>query len=151
MNPRTIRLLVIASVLGVFLAGLVIGYGVRFYVENEVVVRSPSPSEQPRTRRPFGDIARRIERVGNDLGLSDAQRTTLTQILTEGERSAQAIIADVRPRLIAKRAEIEAEIAAVLTQAQRAHYREVVPGGLARPPGGRPDGPPTRERPHGGP
>lgn len=59
------------------------------------------------------------------LDLSEAQRATLRKILSDGDCRARAIIDRVRPELEAKRAEIEAAMAAALTEEQRARYRDL--------------------------
>jgi hypothetical protein len=143
VKPRTIRVLVITSVLGVFLAGLVVGYAAALYrAGSDATPPPPGRRSPPDPAGGVGErIARRLERFGSVLELADDQRVALTKILTDGERAMLAITAGVRPQLQAKRAELEAEISAVLTVEQRVRYRDLVPGGLARPPGRPPRDP----------
>ena len=132
MNDRIIRLLVIASVAGVFLGGLVTGY----------VLGTHRAGEAPAFRGPPGPPPGReafLERFSAELGLTPPQHDAIAAILRDGERGVRETFARRRPELEQRRATIEAAITAVLTDEQRARYREMLPDGLPRPP---PHGPP---------
>ena len=135
MNPRAIRLLVIASVAGVFLSGLVVGYvlGARRAAEPPAAADLRRP---PRHGPPGGPpVEHLVDEFADKLALTPAQRDRIHGILADGARDARAITARVRPELEARRAELEAAIAEVLDEEQRARYREMLPDGLPRPPG----------------
>ena len=132
MSDRTIRLLVIASVLGVFLGGLVTGYVLGVHRSVEPVARDGRPHGPPPPMEPL------LDRFTAELGLSPPQRDAIATVLRDGERTMREAFARVRPELEAKRAEIEGAIANVLTEEQRARYREMLPDGLPRPPPGPP-------------
>ena len=133
MSPRMIRLLVVASVIGVFLGGLVVGYvlGTRRAAEPPSARRGPPPHHRP---GPPGGVDHLLDEFAGRLELSGEQRDRIRAILVDGQRAAREITARVRPELEARRAEMEAAIAEVLDDEQRARYREMLPDGLPRPP-----------------
>jgi Spy/CpxP family protein refolding chaperone len=140
VSPRAIRLLVIASVMGVFLGGLTVGYvlGVRRAAEPAPAPApfGPRPPHPPGPPGPPGPrVDRLLEEFAGRLALTPEQRDRIRTILADGARAAHEITLRVRPELEAERAEIEAAIADVLTEEQRARYREMLPEGLSRPPG----------------
>jgi hypothetical protein len=130
MTDRIIRLLVIASVAGVFLGGLVTGYVLGTHRAAEPAVLRGPPG--PPTREAF------LAQFSADLGLSPPQRDAIAAVLRDGERDMRETFARLRPELEERRERIEAAIAAVLTAEQRARYREMLPDGLPRPPPGPP-------------
>ncbi len=140
MSPRSIRLLVMVSVLGVLLAGLVAGYTLSIYRDQQLERSMPSAG-RPRPPRPAIDsesyVARRLERLSRRLDLSEAQRAAILKILSDGNAAARATIDRVRPQLQTIRAEIEAAITAELTEEQRARYltmdRDRAPPGRSPP------------------
>lgn len=143
MTARAIRALVVTSVLGVFLGGLVVGYvlGTRRAAQ----VASPAPSQPPGPRPPPPPevrIDRMLDVFARRLELTADQRAQIRRILLEGERDARAILERARPELEARRASLEAAIVDLLDEPQRVRYREMLPDGLPRPPGGPPGGPP---------
>lgn len=126
MSPRTIRVLVIASVLCVFLGGLVTGY--------VLGRREPATVAPPQRERLIDQFAR-------ELALTGEQRAAIQAVLRDGERTVREAMQRVRPELEAKRSAMERSILDVLTPAQREQYRAMLPDGLPRPP------PPGRGRP----
>lgn len=139
MTERMIRVLVIASIAAVFLGGLVTGYVLGLRRAAEPAHLHPGAAPPPR-----GALLERFDAV---LELSATQRDAIAKLLAEGERTMHETFARLRPELETHRQRIEKAIVDLLSEPQRARYREMMPDGLPRPrhapPGPpRPPGPP---------
>jgi hypothetical protein len=133
MNERMLRLLVVASIVGVFLGGLVIGYGLGVRRAAEPPASGPAGGP-PR-------LEELLDRFTARLGISPAQRDRIEQHLRDGERKLRETMTRVRPELESHREQIERAILDELTAEQRVKYHEILPHGLPRPPPHRPPPP----------
>jgi Spy/CpxP family protein refolding chaperone len=101
-----------------FLLGAVLVGGVLGFSADRILARE-------RLCPRWGDMRAMRQRFGDDLGLTAAQRTVVDSILDARHRQMSAVLAPVRPRLDSISANARAQIARVLTPAQRAKFDEL--------------------------
>ena len=116
MNRTRLRLWAGLFVLVVFSGGLAAGFAVRPWLDPEPPRGfrgrgGPPPSSARRTER-------LLDRLDADLELSDDQRGRLREVFEAGRIRFRELNAGVREQFEAERAQMNAEIAAILTAEQ---------------------------------
>ena len=108
------------------------------------------PPLNPRPREGFGMRGRGMDGLPpmfGQLGLSEEQDTQIRDILLRRRPATEAIMAETMPRLRALMDSVQAEVRAVLTDAQRVQLDSLMPGFMRR--GLMERGRPGRRRPPG--
>jgi Spy/CpxP family protein refolding chaperone len=125
------RTIAVVYVLGLFLLGILIGasamhlfYAMRFPPPPSIAMGiGPGPGQEGGRWRGAGPSGREIERMLRGLDLTDEQRERIDQILDEGRREADALRAEMAPRVRAHMRQMHERISEVLTEEQRRQFR----------------------------
>ncbi len=120
MHPTaTATLLLVAAFLGGLISGVVFERAVLGSVpEARAAASESSPRDSDRFDR---------DRLAEELGLTEAQRTQIDQILDEQQDRIRSIMRETRPRTREVIHETRARVEQILTPEQRARWEEIHP------------------------
>ena len=129
MNRTSMRLWAGLFVLMVFSAGLAAGYVVRPWIDSD----PPRAFRGRGEARPSARTERLLDRLDANVDLSDDQRRRLREVFEAGRLRFREINAGVREQFEAERAQMNTEIANILTAEQMQVYEnEIVRMGRER-------------------
>ena len=109
--PNKSKLLALALLAAVFVAGGAAGWGARENTRSSRGRRGPDAM---------------VERLGRELGLSATQRDSVRAIFERHHPEVEALWAEMRPRFDSIKARVRGEVAAQLTPDQQARYQRLL-------------------------
>jgi Spy/CpxP family protein refolding chaperone len=113
--PSRPKLLAVALLAAVFVAGAVSGWAVQAWAD----ARDRSGRKGPRAERTVAYLATELE-------LTAAQQDSVRAVFARYRGAMDAVWRDVRPRFDSVRAQVRADIMTHLAPGQQARYRELI-------------------------
>lgn len=125
MTPARLRLMTVLTLLATFAAGALVGAAITRAADDDRIPRRHA--RMGREGRPPGPppIFAEGSPVAERLGLSAAQRDSITRIVRRDRAKADSLYRQMRPRLRARYDSTTQAIEAVLTPEQRTEWRRM--------------------------
>jgi hypothetical protein len=109
--PKKRRWKLVLLGLIILFCGMVIGAGITFHMGSVMIFRAMGPGDGMAER-----IAKRIDR---DLGLTEAQRTQVAEIVARRVSAFKRLLTEIYPRIKGQVTLLHDEIAPILTEEQK--------------------------------